>query len=170
MTERKTEITVRDAGRRGGRSTKASHPPEYFTALARQGGLKTLRERGVEFYREISRKGVEARRLTSSQSEDPKVEEPAITVKEAGSLGGKKVRENYSDEHYIAIGKKVGQQLLADRGVEFFVRIGEKGGEATSAARGSEYLRGIASKGGKRTLERRGPEFFREIGKKGGSK
>ena len=36
---------------------------EAAASLGRMGGQKTLEKKGIEFYNEISRKGVEARRL-----------------------------------------------------------------------------------------------------------
>ena len=53
----KGEMTVQDAGRRGGRATKARHGPEFYQSIGRKGGEATKERHGPEFYEKIGRKG-----------------------------------------------------------------------------------------------------------------
>jgi uncharacterized protein len=51
------EMTVQDAGRKGGRATKARHGPEFYLSIGRKGGATTKERHGPEFYERIGRKG-----------------------------------------------------------------------------------------------------------------
>lgn len=55
------ELSVREAGRRGGRATAAKHGPEFYAEIGRKGGAKggytTSKRYGKEFYAENGRKG-----------------------------------------------------------------------------------------------------------------
>ncbi len=53
----KGAMTVREAGRKGGRSTRARHGPEFYEAIGRKGGQTTKKRHGPEFYERIGRKG-----------------------------------------------------------------------------------------------------------------
>ena len=53
----KGAMTVRDAGRKGGRTTKTRHGPEFYRAIGRKGGETTKKRHGHEFYERIGRKG-----------------------------------------------------------------------------------------------------------------
>ena len=53
----KGAMTVQEAGRKGGRSTKARHGPEFYQAIGRKGGLATKARHGPQFYERIGRKG-----------------------------------------------------------------------------------------------------------------
>jgi general stress protein YciG len=50
-------MTVRDAGRKGGRATKARHGPEFYETIGRKGGETTKKRHGPKFYERIGRKG-----------------------------------------------------------------------------------------------------------------
>lgn len=55
------DMTVREAGRRGGRkggqTTKARYGSEFYRDIGRKGGEAVRDSRGHEFYEEIGRKG-----------------------------------------------------------------------------------------------------------------
>jgi len=51
------DMTVKEAGRRGGSTTSERHGHEFYEAIGRKGGRKTLDLYGPEFYEEIGRKG-----------------------------------------------------------------------------------------------------------------
>ena len=51
------EMTVREAGRRGGQATKKKYGSEFYEEIGKRGGEAVKRERGVEFYEQIGRKG-----------------------------------------------------------------------------------------------------------------
>lgn len=62
--EKKEEMTVREAGRRGGEKTAETHGHEFYEEIGRKGGETTKEEYGPEFYKEIGKKGGETvRRL-----------------------------------------------------------------------------------------------------------
>jgi len=50
-------MTVRDAGRKGGRMTKSRHGPEFYKNIGRKGGETTKKRHGPQFYEKIGRKG-----------------------------------------------------------------------------------------------------------------
>jgi general stress protein YciG len=53
----KGEITVREAGRRGGTSTKKKYGGEFYQRIGKQGGETTKQRHGPQFYEKIGRKG-----------------------------------------------------------------------------------------------------------------
>ena len=53
----KGAMTVREAGRKGGRATKARHGPEFYQSIGRKGGETTKERHGPQFYEKIGRKG-----------------------------------------------------------------------------------------------------------------
>ena len=57
MMAAKGAMTVREAGRKGGRSTRARHGPEFYETIGRKGGQTTKQRHGPEFYERIGRKG-----------------------------------------------------------------------------------------------------------------
>ena len=55
--ERKSKMTVAEAGKRGGEKTAETHDKEFYEEIGRKGGEKVAEERGSEFYSEIGTKG-----------------------------------------------------------------------------------------------------------------
>ena len=56
--ERKPEpMSVRDAGRKGGRATRARYGPEFFAEIGHKGGKAVSQRYPSEHFREIGRKG-----------------------------------------------------------------------------------------------------------------
>jgi len=53
----KGAITVREAGRRGGVSTKKRHGPEFYQSIGKKGGTTTKQRMGPGFYEKIGKKG-----------------------------------------------------------------------------------------------------------------
>lgn len=70
-TDEKTErpMTIEEAARKGGKTTKERYGPEFYSRIGRKGGQRVARERGPEFYAEIGRKGGEARVAQSKRLE-----------------------------------------------------------------------------------------------------
>lgn len=56
-------MTVREAGRKGGRATKARHGPEFYERIGKKGGETTKARKGPEFFGRIGRKGGQRVRL-----------------------------------------------------------------------------------------------------------
>ena len=77
----------------------------------------------------------------------------AMTVAEAGRMGGKLVREKYGAEFYEKIGKKGGSSTAERYGPEFFGRIGRKGGKAVTAKYGPQHFEKIGRKGGQKVAD-----------------
>jgi general stress protein YciG len=55
----KGEISVREAGRRGGNSTKKKYGGEFYQSIGKKGGETTKQRHGHEHYERIGRKGGE---------------------------------------------------------------------------------------------------------------
>jgi general stress protein YciG len=56
--ERKPEpMSVQDAGRKGGRATRARYGPEFFAQIGQKGGKAVSQRYPSEHFREIGRKG-----------------------------------------------------------------------------------------------------------------
>ena len=51
------EMSVREAGRKGGETTAERHGHEFYEEIGRKGGEKVRDEYGVQFYEEIGHKG-----------------------------------------------------------------------------------------------------------------
>lgn len=94
-------------------------------------------------------------------------ERGALTVRDAGRMGGKKLLEKYGREHFAALGHKVGSKLRDERGVEFFRTMAQAGGAATAANHDREHFATLGRAGGKKLSEQRGSEYYRRIGRLG---
>lgn len=77
----------------------------------------------------------------------------AMTVAEAGRMGGRLVREKYGPEFYERIGKKGGSSTAEKYGPEFFGKIGRKGGKAVTAKYGRGHFEKIGQKGGQKVAD-----------------
>ncbi|MBI3909554.1 MAG: hypothetical protein HY320_01305 [Armatimonadetes bacterium] len=51
------EMSVRDAGRKGGRRTAQTHGHQFYEEIGRKGGEARARELGHEGYEELGHKG-----------------------------------------------------------------------------------------------------------------
>src|ERR1017187_3881256 len=54
------EMTVKEAGRRGGTATSDAHGPEFYRKNGHKGGSRVLEVHGTEFFSEIGKKGGDA--------------------------------------------------------------------------------------------------------------
>lgn len=50
-------MSVREAGRKGGRATRARYGPEFFAAIGAKGGKAVSERYSTDHFREIGRKG-----------------------------------------------------------------------------------------------------------------
>lgn len=64
MEPGKGEMTVREAGRKGGNAVKKKYGPDFFARNAKKGGEAIRKEKGRQFYAEIGSKGGKARAKT----------------------------------------------------------------------------------------------------------
>lgn len=62
-------MTIEEAARKGGNTTKERYGPDFYSRIGKKGGQRVARERGPEFYAEIGRKGGEARVAQSKKLE-----------------------------------------------------------------------------------------------------
>lgn len=51
------DMTVREAGRKGGETTSERYGHEFYEEIGRKGGQKVRDEYGIPFYEEIGHKG-----------------------------------------------------------------------------------------------------------------
>ncbi len=57
--EKKGEMTVKEAGHKGGEKTSETHGKEFYEEIGHKGGESTSKSHGKEFYEEIGHKGGE---------------------------------------------------------------------------------------------------------------
>ena len=62
-------MTIEEAARKGGNTTKERYGPDFYSRIGRKGGQRVAKERGPDFYSEIGRKGGEARVAQSKKLE-----------------------------------------------------------------------------------------------------
>lgn len=68
-------MTIEEAARKGGNTTKERYGPDFYSRIGRKGGQRVAKERGPEFYSEIGRKGGEARVAQSRKLEKERTDE-----------------------------------------------------------------------------------------------
>ena len=75
--DRKSEpMSVRDAGRKGGRATRARYGPEFFAQIGQKGGKAVSQRYPSEHFQEIGRKG--GRRVAELVERAKRLEEEAL--------------------------------------------------------------------------------------------
>jgi uncharacterized protein len=79
----KREMTVAEAGKKGGDRVKAKYGKEFYTEIGHKGGRATREKYGPEFYGEIGKKGGQ----TTAEKHGPEFFE------KIGKKGGQRVRE-----------------------------------------------------------------------------
>jgi len=94
----KTDLSVRQAGRKGGTHTATKHGPEFYREIGRRGGQARKKQLGAGGYADLGRKGGEARK---------------------GQLGS---------EGYAQLGRRGGEARKSQLGSEGYAQLGRKGG------------------------------------------
>jgi general stress protein YciG len=79
----KREMTVAEAGKKGGERVKAKYGKDFYTEIGHKGGRATREKYGPEFYGEIGKKGGQ----TTAEKHGPEFFE------RIGKKGGQRVRE-----------------------------------------------------------------------------
>ena len=77
------DLTVAEAGKRGGETVKAKYGKDFYTEIGHKGGAATRKKYGPEFYGEIGRKGGQ----TTAEKHGPEFYE------KIGKKGGNRVKE-----------------------------------------------------------------------------
>lgn len=84
--ERKPEpMSVRDAGRKGGKATRARYGADFFAEIGQKGGKAVSKRYPSEHFREIGRKG--GRRVAELVERAKRLEEEANANGPAGPKG-----------------------------------------------------------------------------------
>ena len=96
--EDKGDMSVRQAGRKGGTKTATKHGPEFYREIGRRGGQARKKQLGAGGYADLGRKGGEARK---------------------GQLGS---------EGYAQLGRRGGEARKSQLGSEGYAQLGRKGG------------------------------------------
>ena len=119
--------------------------------------------------RSAASNGLPSRLMPEAAEEDEALmdERGALTVRDAGRLGGRRLLEKYGREHFAALGHKVGTKLREERGVEFFRNMAQAGGQATAATHDHEYYSNLGRQGGEKLKATRGKDYYRQIGRMG---
>ena len=96
--DEKPDLSVRQAGRKGGKHTATKHGPEFYREIGRRGGQARKKQLGAGGYADLGRKGGEARK---------------------GQLGS---------EGYAQLGRRGGEARKSQLGSEGYAQLGRKGG------------------------------------------
>lgn len=65
----KEELSVREAGRKGGKKVREKYGSEFYQAIGRKGGETTRARRGTKHYQEIGAKGAAAREANKTKAD-----------------------------------------------------------------------------------------------------
>src|SRR5260221_33322 len=112
--DEKGDITVRQAGRKGGKKTATKHGADFYREIGRRGGQARKKQLGAGGYADLGRKGGEARK---------------------GQLGS---------EGYAQLGRRGAEARQIQPGSEGYAQLGRKGGRrvAELIKRGKRPTRG----------------------------
>src|SRR5919198_852744 len=95
------ELTVRQAGQRGGTSTAGKHGSSFYREIGRRGGQARKGQLGPEGYAKLGRKGGEAR----------KTQLGSRGYAELGRKGGEARKTQLGSEGYAQLGRKGGRRV-----------------------------------------------------------
>lgn len=73
--EKKGEMTVREAGHKGGERTAETHDRDFYSEIGHKGGEATAETHGHDFYSEIGQKGGEKVRELIERAEEAEKKE-----------------------------------------------------------------------------------------------
>lgn len=95
------DMSVGQAGRKGGKKTATKHGPEFYREIGRRGGQARKKQLGAGGYADLGRKGGEARK-TQLGSEG---------YAQLGRRGGEARKSQLGSEGYAQLGRKGGRRV-----------------------------------------------------------
>lgn len=99
------DLTVQEAGRRGGRKVRDTHGHEFYERIGRMGGrVISEKERGTGFFQGIGKKGGDSTIARHGPEH----------MRNVGKRGGEVVKARHDPEYYSRIGK-IGGRVRADQ-------------------------------------------------------
>lgn len=100
------DLTVQEAGRRGGLKVRATHGHDFYLRIGKIGGDEISRRRGgTGFFQEI------------------------------GGKGGRSTVARHGPEHLREVGRRGGEAVKAKHGPKYYSEIGKIGGGVRAAQR-----------------------------------
>ena len=114
----KGDMTVRQAGRMGGKNTADKHGADFYREIGRRGGETRKGQLGREGYARLGRKGGEARKTQLGRT----------GYAELGRRGGQARKTQLGSEGYAALGRKGGRRVAE------LIRRGKRPEGGSSAA------------------------------------
>ena len=95
------DMSVRQAGQRGGKNTSQKHGADFYREIGRRGGEARKSQLGPEGYAKLGRKGGEARKSQLGRT----------GYSELGRRGGEARKTQLGSEGYAALGRKGGRRV-----------------------------------------------------------
>jgi general stress protein YciG len=95
------DMTVRQAGRKGGKNTADKHGADFYREIGRRGGEARKGQLGPDGYAKLGRKGGEARKTQLGRT----------GYAELGRRGGEARKSQLGSEGYAALGRRGGRRV-----------------------------------------------------------
>ena len=101
MDDKRGDMTVRQAGQKGGTSTAGKHGAGFYREIGKRGGQARKGQLGTDGYAKLGRKGGEAR----------KTQLGSRGYAELGRKGGEARKTQLGSEGYAQLGRKGGRRV-----------------------------------------------------------
>ena len=101
MDDKRGDMTVRQAGQKGGTSTAGKHGAGFYREIGKRGGQARKGQLGTDGYAKLGRKGGEARKTQLGSK----------GYAELGRRGGEARKSQLGSEGYAQLGRKGGRRV-----------------------------------------------------------